>query len=70
MNLNNTAAVGHCHFKLVTINVDSFPTRGQMTKGLHDQPANGIDFFVAKVGPESFVEVFNRCQRANSPCGD
>lgn len=67
MNLNNTTAVGHCHFELVTINVDSLSARGQMTKGLHDQPADGIYFFVAKMGTESVVEVFNRRQSANGP---
>lgn len=39
-----------------------------MTKGLHDQTANGIDFFVAKVGAKGFVEVLNWRQRANGPC--
>lgn len=69
MNLNNTTAVGHCHFELVTINVDSLPARGKMPKGLHDQPADGVDFFIAEMSAESFVEVFNRRQCANSPCG-
>ena len=38
-----------------------------MTEGLHDQPANGIHFFIAEMRAESFVEVFNRRQRTNSP---
>lgn len=70
MNLNNTTAVGHGNFELVAINVDSLSTCGQMTKGLHHQTANGIDFFVAKVGAEGFIEVFDRRQRTNGQCGD
>lgn len=38
-----------------------------MAERLHHQPADGINFFIAEVGAESVVEVFNRRQRANRP---
>ena len=59
MNLNDTAAVRHCHFELVTVDVDGLAACRQMTKGLHHQPADGIDFFIAEVGAEGFVEILD-----------
>lgn len=38
-----------------------------MAERLHHQPADGIDLFIAEVGAESVIEVFNRRQRANRP---
>ena len=67
MNLYNTAAVGHCHFELVTIDVNGFTARRKVAKGLHHQPANGIDLFITEVSAESVVEVLNRGQRAHGP---
>ena len=67
MNLYNTAAVGHCHFELVTVNVNGLTARGEVAKGLHHQPANGIDLFIAEVGPEGVVEVLNGGQRPHGP---
>lgn len=70
VNLNNTTAVGHGHFELVTIDINSFTTRRQVTKRLHHQTTDGIDLFVTKAGAEGFIEVFDRRERANRPCGD
>lgn len=58
MNLNNTPTVGHRHFELVTVDVDGFATRRKMPKRLHHQTTDSVDFFIAKVGAERFVEVF------------
>ena len=59
MYLNNTSAVGHCDLELVTINVDRLAAGGQMAKGLHHQTTDGINLFIAEVGAEGFVEVFD-----------
>lgn len=67
MNLNNTPTVGHRHFELVTVDVDSFATRRKMPKCLHHQTTDSVDFFIAKVGAERFVEVFNGSQCAYGP---
>lgn len=65
MNLNNTPTIGHRHFELVTVDVDSFATRRKMPKRLHHQTTDSVDFFIAKVGAERFVEVFNGSQCAH-----
>lgn len=70
MNLNNTTAVGHGHFELVTIDINGFTPCGQVTKRLHHQTPNGIDLFVAKAGAEGIIEVFDRRERANGQYGD
>lgn len=70
MNLNNTPTVGHRHFELVTVDVDSFATRRKMPKCLHHQTTDSVDFFIAKVGAERFVEVFNGSQCAYGPYDD
>ncbi len=65
MNLNNTPTVGHRHFELVTVDVDSFATRRKMPKCLHHQTTDSVNLFIAKVGAERFVEVFNGSQCAH-----
>ncbi len=68
MNLNNTSTVGHRDLELVTINFNGFTACRQVTKRLHHQPTNGIHLFIAEVGAEGFVEIFNWRQRAYRPC--
>lgn len=67
MNLNNTPTIGHRHFELVTVDVDGFATCRKMPKCLHHQTTDSVDFFIAKVGAERFVEVFNGSQCAHGP---
>ena len=65
MDLNNAAAVCHRHFKLVAIDLNTFTTRWQMAEALHHQTADGIHLFVAEMGIEDLVKVFDRCQCPN-----
>lgn len=65
MNLYNTSAVGHCHFELVTVDVNGLAACRKVAKGLHHQPANSIDLFIAEMGTKGVVKVLNRGQRTN-----
>lgn len=60
MDLDDTAAVGHRNFKMVTIDGNAFTASGKMTKRLHDEAANRIHFFIAEAGFEHLIEIFNR----------
>ena len=64
MNLDDAAAVSHRHLELVTLNLDAFTARGQMTEALHHQTTDGVDFIVAELGAKHLVEIFNGGQCA------
>ncbi|ADD76305.1 Hypothetical Protein PANA_1138 [Pantoea ananatis LMG 20103] len=65
VNLDDTTAVSHGNFELVTIDVDAFAARRQVTKALHHQSTDGIHFIVAELGAKYLVEIFNRGKCAN-----
>src|SRR5690606_1772304 len=67
MNLNNTAAVCHRHFELITIDLNGFTAGGKMAERLHDQATDGIHFFIAEAGAKGLVKIFDGRQRSHRP---